>query len=117
VQGGCDWLTAFGTDGKAEALFKKQLGEQELAEHEAVLAKALYKLKGVGPMEACLIAAKFGSLGALMAHFVAAPRAAACAEIAALQRASGRRVGPAAADKLWSFCMSEDPDAMYAEKE
>ena len=79
VQGGCDWLTAFGTDGKAEATFKKQLAEQQLSDAAAVTAKALYKLKGVGPMEACLIANKFGSLGALMAHFMrASSKAAAC---------------------------------------
>ena len=38
-------------------------------------------------------------------------------EIAELQRTSGRRVGPAAADKLYTFCMCDEPGAMYAEKE
>lgn len=117
VQGGCDMLTAFGTDGKAEASFKKQLEEQALTISQGVFAKAIYKLKGIGPLEACLVAGKYGSLGALVARFISAPRATACGEIAALQRASGRRVGPAAAQKLWAFCMSEQPDAIYIDKE
>lgn len=117
MQGGSDWLAAFATDGKAENKIKQQVAELQLTDVQAVTAKALYKLKGVGPTEACLVSQQYGSLAGLMRHFQQQPSAHACKQIAELKRASGRKVGPAAADKLRLFCTGEDPDEFFAEAE
>ena len=117
VQGGSDWLAAFAADGKAENKIKQQVAELQLTDVQAVTARALYKLKGVGPTESCLVAKQYGSLAGLMRHFLSQPAVQACKQIAELRRASGRKVGPAAADKLRIFCTGEDPDAIFADAE
>jgi transposase len=98
-------------------MMRRTCDEALLTDAQRATAKALYTLKGIGRVEACLIAQKFPSLGALMSHFLRVPKAQACAAIATLQRQNGRKVGPAAANKLHRFFLCSDPDVPYMDRD
>lgn len=108
-------LGAFASDSNTEKTFKKLLTDAQLAEAETATAIALHRLKGVGPKHALAVAQSFGSLWGLIGACSRQSRAAAEAQIAGVVKSDGKAVGKCTAEKLWSFCMSEDGNAMYAE--
>lgn len=117
MQGGTDWLADNAQSSKLTHNLKIEAEKAGLSAGQAAAAKALFTLKNLGPVEASLIAKKFGSIGGIVRHFLCVAEPQASREIAELQKANGRRVGPSAAAKLKRLLLSRDASEEYVEKD